>query len=235
MRFVFSKLAGGILAAICLSIAAASACADESIGSTSAPVSVAAVSFELDIQPILVASGCSAGACHGKSRGQNGFQLSLLCFDPDIDYAAITRNARGRRVFPGAAEKSLILQKATGILPHGGGVRLPLSGPEYQMLRNWIAQGAPRRRDGESKLTGVALSLSACTLQPKQSQKLTVTATYSDGVTREVTAQTTFQSSESAIVAVSRDGVITAGPLPGEATIMARYMSTIATCNVAIP
>src|SRR5262245_46686849 len=36
------------------------------------------VSFELDVQPILTSRGCNAGACHGKARGQNGFQLSLL-------------------------------------------------------------------------------------------------------------------------------------------------------------
>ena len=193
------------------------------------------VSFELDVQPILVASGCSTGPCHGKSRGQNGFQLSLLCFDPEFDYAALTRNARGRRIFPSAPEKSLILQKAAGILPHGGGVRLPLDSADYQTLRKWIAQGAPRRRESEPKLTGIQLSLMEATLKPKESQQLTATASYSDGTSRDVTAQTTFQSNESAIVAVNRSGTVIAGPLPGEATIMARFMDVIATCNVAIP
>lgn len=193
------------------------------------------ISFELDVQPILVANGCSTGACHGKSRGQNGFQLSLLCFDPEFDYAALTQNARGRRVFPAAPDRSLILQKGAGILPHGGGVRLPLDGPDYNTLREWIAQGAPRQREKEPKLTGVTLSLTECTLAAKQSRPLTATASYSDGTTRDVTAQTTFQSNESAIVAVNRSGIMTAGPLPGEATIMARYMYAIATCNVAIP
>jgi hypothetical protein len=205
------------------------------LAASNAHAEAPAVSFELDVQPILVASGCSTGACHGKSRGQNGFQLSLLCFDPDFDHAALTRSARGRRVFPSAPEQSLILQKAAGILPHGGGVRLPLGSPDYETLRTWIAQGAPRRRENEPKLTGVRLSQTEAALQPKQSQKLAVTATYSDGTSRDVTAQTTFQSNESAIVAVNREGVMTAGPLPGEATIMARYMSSIATCNVAIP
>jgi len=235
MRLVFAARSEYLLAAIWLSTAAASAGAEEPAGRAKQPASVATISFQLDIQPILVASGCSTGACHGKSRGQNGFQLSLLCFDPDFDYVALTRSARGRRVFPSAPEKSLILQKAAGILPHGGGVRLPLNSPDYETLREWIAQGAPRRREVEPKLTGVTLSLAECTLQPKQSQKLSATAAYSDGATRDVTAQTTFQSSEGAIVAVNREGVITAGPLPGEATIMARYMSVIATCNVAIP
>ena len=45
------------------------------------PVSSEPVSFELQVQPILAARGCSVGACHGKARGQNGFQLSLLGFE----------------------------------------------------------------------------------------------------------------------------------------------------------
>src|SRR5262245_4507993 len=39
--------------------------------------------FERDVIPVLTRAGCNAGACHGKARGQNGFQLSLLGFDPD--------------------------------------------------------------------------------------------------------------------------------------------------------
>ena len=31
------------------------------------------VLFELDVLPILSKAGCNSGACHGKSRGQNGF------------------------------------------------------------------------------------------------------------------------------------------------------------------
>src|SRR4051794_2409235 len=45
--------------------------------------------FERDVMPLLTRAGCNAGACHGKARGQNGFQLSLLGFDPESDFAAI--------------------------------------------------------------------------------------------------------------------------------------------------
>src|ERR671916_175268 len=69
------------------------------------------VGFELDVQPILAARGCNQGACHGKARGQNGFQLSLLGFDSDFDYAALVQEARGRRVIPAAPEFSLLLRK----------------------------------------------------------------------------------------------------------------------------
>src|SRR5262249_9747400 len=36
--------------------------------------------FERNILPILARAGCNSGPCHGKARGQNGFQLSLLGF-----------------------------------------------------------------------------------------------------------------------------------------------------------
>ncbi|MCE9527679.1 MAG: DUF1549 and DUF1553 domain-containing protein [Planctomycetales bacterium] len=193
------------------------------------------VSFELDVQPILVAQGCSAGACHGKSRGQNGFQLSLLCFDPDFDHAALTQNARGRRVFPASPDKSLLLLKGAAILPHGGGQRIAPGSADYETLRRWIEQGASRRLDKEPKLVSVTLDPKDAVLKPKEQRQIKVTAQYSDGTSRDVTAQTAFQSSEAAIVSVNKAGLMAAGPLPGEATLMARYMYIIATCNVAIP
>ncbi|MFO0907938.1 MAG: hypothetical protein U0794_06180 [Isosphaeraceae bacterium] len=48
-----------------------------------------------DIQPILTSAGCNSGPCHGKARGQNGFALSLLAFDPDGDYAALVHEGAG--------------------------------------------------------------------------------------------------------------------------------------------
>ena len=58
-----------------------------------------------------------------KARGQNGFALSLLGFDADMDFDAIVKNSRGRRLSFAAPEESLLLNKATGKHPHGGGVR----------------------------------------------------------------------------------------------------------------
>src|SRR5689334_8315329 len=53
------------------------------------------VNFELDVLPVLSSAGCNTGACHGKSRGQNGFALSLLAFDPHFDYSSIALEAHG--------------------------------------------------------------------------------------------------------------------------------------------
>ncbi len=77
---------------------------------TSAP-DHATVDFDNDILPILTRFGCNSGPCHGKSRGQGGFQLSLLGFDPDYDFDSIVKEGRGRRVFPAVPENSLLVRK----------------------------------------------------------------------------------------------------------------------------
>jgi len=38
-------------------------------------------------------------------------------------------------------DASLLLQKATGQLPHEGSRRLTPNGPEYRLIRDWIAAG----------------------------------------------------------------------------------------------
>ena len=105
----------------------------------------AIVDFENDLQPIFTRFGCNSGPCHGKARGQGGFQLSLLGFDGQQDYDAIAKEGRGRRVFPGAPENSLLIAKPAGKTPHGGGKRLDVDSPEYQTLLNWVRQGMPRK------------------------------------------------------------------------------------------
>jgi len=196
---------------------------------------VSPVSFELEVQPILVNRGCSTGACHGKARGQNGFQLSLLGFDPEFDFAALTREGRGRRLFPADPGRSLLLQKATGQVAHGGGVRLPIDSEDYATVLRWVTSGAERRVAGEPQLERISMFPEFRMMKPRQQQPLAVTAHYSDGSQRDVTRQTQFQSNESVIANVASENQLRAGPIPGEATIMARFMGQIATCNVAIP
>ena len=193
------------------------------------------IKFERDVVPVLASAGCSTGPCHGKQRGQNGFQLSLLGFDPDFDYAAITQEARGRRVFPAAPDKSLLLLKATGQVSHGGGTRFPVGSPHYELLKRWIAKGMPRQAPGDPTLARIVVDPAEVTLGNRQKQTLRVTAVYSDHSSRDVTGMTAFASNESAIAAVDKAGQITTGPLPGEAAIMARYLDKIAVVSVLIP
>lgn len=193
------------------------------------------ISFRLDVQPVLTARGCNAGACHGKARGQNGFQLSLLGFDPAFDYEALLVNAHGRRVSRASPQRSLLLQKPTGQVAHGGGVKLDAEGADYRILLQWLEQGAPLRIADEPTLERIEVTPDRRTMLVGESQQLIVTAYFSDGSRRDVTHFSAFQSSEAPIVGVTEEGTTQAGTLPGEATIMARYLDQIATCHVMIP
>src|SRR5262249_49605796 len=64
---------------------------------------------ENDIVPLFARFGCNSSGCHGKAEGQNGFKLSVFGFDSAADYSALLKEARGRRVFPAAPERSLLL------------------------------------------------------------------------------------------------------------------------------
>jgi hypothetical protein len=193
------------------------------------------VTFDTDIQPLLTRFGCNSGPCHGKSKGQNGFALSLLGFDSDFDYASIVLDARGRRLQFSSPENSLLLRKATGQDFHVGGSRFELTSNHYQLILDWIAQGAPRTPDDAARLVRVRLEPSQQSLAPGQSVQIKVMADYSDGTSRDVTEATAFESNDVNIARVSSQGAATAGKYPGETALMARYMNHIAVCSVTIP
>src|SRR5438128_326896 len=100
---------------LCLPCAAAQA----QVANVSGPVN-----FANDVVPIFTRFGCNSGACHGKSGGQNGFQLSLLGFEPAEDYDFIVKEGRGRRVNSTLVDASLLLRKASGTIAHGGGSKI---------------------------------------------------------------------------------------------------------------
>ena len=193
------------------------------------------VDFELDVQPIFTKFGCNAGACHGKQRGQNGFQLSLLAFDPDFDFEALTKESRGRRLSLSQPEQSLLLLKPAGAVPHGGGKRLEPNGADFATLRNWVLSGMSRAVPNAPKLERISIEPSDAVLGGNSQKPLKVTAHYSNGTTREVTRLSQFQSNEAAIAAVNDSGVISTNTITGESAVMARYMNLIAVSTVSVP
>lgn len=191
--------------------------------------------FERHVLPMLTARGCNGGGCHGKSGGQNGFALSLLGFDGEGDYRALVMQSRGRRISVAAPEESLLIRKGTGEVPHGGGRRLDPDGDDVQTLLAWIAAGGPRDPPDAPRLSRITIAPDPRSLAPGESLPLVVTAHDTDGSTRDVTAVTAFASNEPVIVGVHPNGMLTAGRLPGEASIMARYLGHIATWNTIVP
>src|SRR3954454_23134411 len=111
------------------------------------------LSFVNDVAPILTKAGCNAGACHAKAgMGQRGFRLSLLGFEPEEDYEHIVKEGKGRRVFPGAPEQSLLVLKAANIVPHGGGKKLDPNSESYKLLVRWISEGMVYGKETDPKL-----------------------------------------------------------------------------------
>src|SRR3954447_6933354 len=123
---------------VCLFIAAYFAIAAVVVAAAAEPVR-----FERDVMAVLSKAGCNLGACHGNFNGKGGFRLSLRGEDPAADYAALLRQVDQRRVNLLDPEASLILQKPTGQVVHQGGLRFNRESLEYQILRDWIAAGAP--------------------------------------------------------------------------------------------
>ncbi|HUY33349.1 MAG TPA: DUF1549 domain-containing protein [Pirellulales bacterium] len=191
--------------------------------------------FENDVVPLLSRFGCNSSGCHGKAEGQNGFKLSVFGFDPRADYQALAMHDRGRRVFPASAERSLLLRKATGAAPHGGGVRLARDSREYEILRGWIASGLRFGDADDPRVESVTVTPRERLLAMDGRQQLRVVARYSDGREVDVTRLTRFQSNNDALATVDEAGLITAGDVPGQVAVMAGFMGEVDRFQAIIP
>src|SRR6478609_8651344 len=155
--------------------------------------------FVNDVIPLFSRHACNASGCHGKAEGQNGFKLSVFGFDPPADYRALTQESRGRRVFPAAPERSLLLRKASGGAPHGGGVRITADRPEYETLRRWIGEGLPLGSKDDPTVVKIELTPHERQLGLGQTQQLRVVAELSNGKKHDVTRLARFQSNHDAL------------------------------------
>ena len=191
--------------------------------------------FERDVTPLLNRFGCNGSGCHGKAEGQNGFRLSVFGYDPKADYRALIQESRGRRVFHAAPAQSLIVQKMSGVMPHGGGARIKEGTPEYRTVLDWIAAGSPFGNGTNRVLTRIQMSPTERVLGLNAKQALRVEAVYADGRTMDVTQLAQFQSNNESVARVDENGLISTGETPGQATLMARFVDSIAVCGILIP
>ena len=193
------------------------------------------VDFSSEIMPLLSRYGCNSGGCHGKASGQNGFKLSLFGFDTKFDYQAIVQEARGRRVFAADSKSSLLILKAIGAAPHGGGKRFDATSEAHRLLQDWIAAGAsPASADAPMVIALKAFPAERI-LSRDDRQQLSVVAEYSDGTTRDVTRQADFDSNLDVVARVDHNGLVQATEQSGEATIMTRFMGRVAVFRAIVP
>jgi hypothetical protein len=207
--------------------------------SAAVPVAVRGVaappppSFRNDVEPLLTRLGCNAGTCHGSAKGKNGFKLSLRGYDPEFDHEALTDELAGRRFNRAAPPQSLFLLKPAGGVAHEGGKRLEPGSREYERLAAWVGAGAPF--DAEAPRV-VALELwprDPVVPLPGMRQQFAVQARWSDGSTRDVTAEAAIESNDLEIATADEWATVTA-LRRGDVAILARYGGQFAATRLIV-
>jgi hypothetical protein len=191
------------------------------------------VSFVRDVQPTFSRLGCNSGTCHGSKNGKNGFKLSLRGYDALFDYRAFTDDLGARRFNRAAPDQSLMLLKATGTIPHVGGVRTAVGSPYYQLLRSWIADGV--------KFDPVSPRVASIDIYPQNpilpraamKQQIAVQATYTDGSVRDVTAEAFIESGNIEVIEAGEGGLLTM-LRRGEAPVLVRYEGAYAATTLIV-
>ena len=191
------------------------------------------VRFVREVMPIMSKVGCNAGTCHGSAKGKNGFKLSLRGYDPEFDYHALVDDLSGRRFNRVKVEESLMLLKPTAEVPHEGRQVIKPNSREYQLLRQWIAEGTKPEEPAAARANRVEVLPGEINLAlPGMTQELIVLAHYPDGTAREVSRDAVITSNNEEIAKV-KDGIGT-GLRRGEAALLVRYEGNYATVELRV-
>jgi hypothetical protein len=191
-------------------------------------------SFRNHVIPVMTKAGCNSGACHGALAGKGGMKLSLRGYDPPADHFVLTRQARGRRVDPVEPARSLMLLKPTLAVSHGGGQRLEVESPDYRVIADWIASGAPGPKPDDLRVQRLEVLPAAAVLKPKDVLQVVVRAWYSDGHAEDVTPWAKFNSSEDLVAGVDAGGKVTVAG-HGEAAVTVWFSNVVAANRIASP
>jgi len=195
-----------------------------------------AISFKQDVMPVFMRAGCNVGGCHGAARGKDGFRLSLFGFDPDGDHYRLTRELNGRRINLAIPADSLLLEKATGKVPHTGGGKIKEGDEYYQAITRWLEADAPLDPPTVALPVSMEVFPPSAVLDGKgEKQRVVVRAKYSDGTDRDVTSLALFLSNNDNAAKIDGDGAVTGGER-GEAFVMARFHTfTIGVPFITLP
>ncbi len=189
--------------------------------------------FIRDIDPVIAQLGCNAGTSHGANEGKNGCKLSLRGYDPETDLRALTDDLASRRVNVASPDDSLMLLKAVAEVPHEGGRRTSVDSKYYQILRQWIANGAMLDTNS-AKVVKIELFPQEPVAQTIGArQQMRVVADYADGTTRDVTQEAFIDSGNTEAATAEKGGLITT-LRRGEVPVLARYEGNYATTILTV-
>lgn len=191
--------------------------------------------FSRHVEAVFSRLGCNGGGCHGAVKGQAGFRLSLFAGDPAFDHERLLREYAGRRINPADPASSLLLRKATGQIRHEGGKRTDVGSSDYELLRRWIAAGAPLDTAENSRVTKLQVEPANRVGKTGERYPLKVHAHYADGSTEDVTSLCSFESLDSVIATVgARTGLVEVCGA-GDATLVVRYRGDTGIAQVLVP
>jgi hypothetical protein len=188
----------------------------------------ARVEFENEVLVALSKQGCNSGACHGSPSGKGSFRLSLRAFDSVLDALTLVREETERRINPIEPEKSLLLTKPLMKVPHGGGTQLHKDDAAYQILVDWIAQGAPLDPPSAARCIRLEVFPNGERVLAKEQgeQQLVVIAHFADGTSRDVTNLCAYESSNTSVAEVNVHGKVRPSAR-GESVILVRFLEHI--------
>jgi WD40 repeat protein len=189
--------------------------------------------FIRDVGPVISRLGCNAGTCHGSKDGKNGFKLSLRGYDAIADVRAFTDDLASRRANVASPEKSLMLLKASGSVPHQGGQVATTDSKYYRIIHDWIGAGAKLNTEGVRVASIEVFPKNPTIQQLGAKQQVRVVATYTDGATRDVTREAVISSGEAEIATIDGAALLTS-LRRGEAPVLARYEGAYAATTVTV-
>ncbi len=192
------------------------------------------VDFDTDIVPILTKSGCNSGACHGAAAGRGGFHLSLLGGDPTADHDSIVNALEGRRINLTKPELSILLQKPTGQLDHGGDTVLDSDDEGAAKLIAWISAGAPV--GGKRKLTGFqVLPKSRLVEAIGDTVPVKALAEFDHGPPEDVTRWTVFTVGDASAIELDPNSLVAKVNRPGQHVVVARFLDRVVPIQLLLP
>jgi demethoxyubiquinone hydroxylase (CLK1/Coq7/Cat5 family) len=112
---------------------------------------------------------------------------------------------------------------------------MELDSHEYRVLRRWIAQAMPYGNENDRKVTSIIVTPSVRQMVRNSEQQLSVTATYSDGSTEDITRTAQYESNNLDMAEVTQAGLVKVRDLAGEVSIMARYQGQVTVFRASIP
>ena len=191
------------------------------------------IDFIHDVAPVLSKVGCNSGTCHGAKDGKNGFKLSLRGYDPLMDVRAFGDDLASRRVNAASPDDSLMLLKPTAAVPHEGGQRLKMDDKYYHIIREWIADGAKLNLESP-KVAKIEIFPKDPVIQAIGSkQQMRVVATYANGESRDVTAESFIDSGNADVATTDSTGLVNT-LRRGEAPVLARFEGNYAATTVTV-